>query len=163
MSSLTSNGFVIISSPPTSSARVLSSYELLAVTKMKGISFERIEDILKFLGTIDEYKKAKQMGMGPTMFSGKPENRCGNIYVGMTGGTEPAVKLFGSMAQAGIGTIISMHLAEDSRKEAEAASMNIIVTGHMSSDSIGMNFILDDIEKQGVEIIPCSGLIRVSR
>ena len=131
--------------------------------KIEAESFERVEDVLKFLGTIEEYKKAKQMGMAPTMFSGKPENRCGNILVEMTGGTEPPAKLFPVMAQVGIGTVISMHVAEDSKKEAEAAHMNIIVTGHMSSDSIGMNLILDDMEKQGVEIVPCSGLIRVSR
>jgi len=33
----------------------------------------------------------------------------------------------------------------------------------MSSDSIGMNLLLDDLEKQGIEIVPCSGFIRVSR
>jgi putative NIF3 family GTP cyclohydrolase 1 type 2 len=131
--------------------------------KIEADRFERVEDVMKFLGTIEEYKKAKELGMGPKLFSGRMENRCGNIYIGMTGGTEPPAKLYGSMAQAGIGTIVSMHLAEDSRKEAEAASMNIIVTGHMSSDSIGMNLILDDIEKQNVEVVPCSGLIRVSR
>jgi len=81
----------------------------------------------------------------------------------MTGGTEPAPKLYEKIAQAGIGTIVDMHLAEESKKEAEAANMNIIVTGHMSSDSLGMNLILDEFEKQGVEIVPCSGLIRVSR
>lgn len=131
--------------------------------KIEAEHFERVEDVMKFLGTIQEYKKAKEMGAGPTLFSGKTENRCGNIYVGMTGGTEPAAKLFGSMAEAGIGTIMSMHVAEDSKKEADAAHMNIVVTGHMSSDSIGMNFIVDDIEKQGVEIVPCSGFIRVAR
>ena len=101
--------------------------------------------------------------MGPVIFSGKSENRCGTIYVGMTGGTEPAPKLYEKMAQAGIGTIVDMHISEDRKKEAEAANMNIVVTGHMSSDSVGMNLILDDIEKKGVEIVPCSGLIRVSR
>ena len=33
----------------------------------------------------------------------------------------------------------------------------------MSSDSIGMNLFLDELEKKGIEIIPVSGLIRVSR
>jgi len=33
----------------------------------------------------------------------------------------------------------------------------------MSSDSIGMNLFLDELEKKGIEIIPCSGMIRVSR
>ena len=137
--------------------------EMFLRKKIEAESFERVEDVMKFLGTIEEYKKAKEMGAGPTLFSGKTDNRCGKIYIGMTGGTEPATKLFGSMAQAGIGTIVSMHVSEDSKKEAEAAHMNIVVTGHMSSDSIGMNLILDDIAKQGVEIVPCSGFIRVRR
>lgn len=138
--------------------------EMFLREKIEADHFERVEDLMKFLGTIKEYKKAKEMGAGPTLFSGKMDNRCGKIYVGMTGGTEPAAKLFGSMAQAGIGTILSMHVAEDSKKEADSAYMNIVVTGHMSSDSLGMNLVfLDDIEKQGIEIVPCSGLIRVSR
>jgi len=33
----------------------------------------------------------------------------------------------------------------------------------MSSDSLGMNLFLDKLEKKGIEIIPCSGLIRVKR
>jgi hypothetical protein len=131
--------------------------------KIEAQPFERVEDVLEFLDTIDEYKQAKLVGMAPVLFSGRPENRCGKIFVGMTGGTEPSAKLYGAMGQAGIGTIVEMHLAEDSKKEADAASMNILVTGHMSSDSIGMNLILDDVEKQGVEIVPCSGFIRVSR
>jgi hypothetical protein len=38
-----------------------------------------------------------------------------------------------------------------------------VVAGHMSSDSIGMNLILDKFEAKGVEIVAASGLIRVSR
>jgi len=33
----------------------------------------------------------------------------------------------------------------------------------MSSDSLGVNLFLDELEKRGIEIIPCSGFIRVSR
>lgn len=124
---------------------------------------ERIEDLLQLLRTIEEYKRATEMGAGPVIFSGSAENRCGTIYVGMTGGTEPPPKLYEKMAQAGIGTIVDMHLSEESKKEAESANMNIIVTGHMPSDSIGMNLIGDELEKQGVEVVPCSGFIRVSR
>src|SRR3989344_3620602 len=131
--------------------------------KIEAENLERLEDLMRFFRGIEEYKKAIEMGMGPVIFSGKLENRCGTIYVGMTGGTEPAPKLYEKMAQAGIGTIVDMHISEDSKKEAEAANMSIVVTGHMSSDSVGMNLILDDIEKKGVEIVPCSGLIRVSR
>jgi intracellular sulfur oxidation DsrE/DsrF family protein len=56
-----------------------------------------------------------------------------------------------------------MHQSERHRKEAEKAHINVVVAGHMSSDSIGMNLFLDELEKRGIEVIPCSGLIRYSR
>ena len=56
-----------------------------------------------------------------------------------------------------------MHFSEEHRKEAEKNYINLLVASHMASDSIGMNIILDEIEKSGVEIIPFSGLIRVRR
>jgi hypothetical protein len=36
-----------------------------------------------------------------------------------------------------------------------------VITGHMPSDSIGMNRILEEIERRGVEVIAGSGVIRV--
>jgi hypothetical protein len=39
----------------------------------------------------------------------------------------------------------------------------VVIAGHISSDSLGVNLFLDELEKRGIEIIPCSGLIRVSR
>jgi len=67
------------------------------------------------------------------------------------------------MAQAGIGTVVGMHISEEHRKEAETANINVVIAGHMSSDSLGMNLFLDKLQEQGIEIIPFSGLIRVSR
>jgi hypothetical protein len=48
------------------------------------------------------------------------------------------------MAQAGIGTVIGMHMSEEHKKEAEAANINVVIAGHISSDSIGMNLFLDE-------------------
>ncbi|KKR97364.1 MAG: hypothetical protein UU49_C0033G0007, partial [Candidatus Magasanikbacteria bacterium GW2011_GWC2_41_17] len=47
--------------------------------------------------------------------------------------------------------------------EAKGAFLNIIIAGHIASDSLGLNLFLDELEKKGIKIIPCSGLIRVSR
>jgi hypothetical protein len=33
----------------------------------------------------------------------------------------------------------------------------------MAADSIGANLFLDEIEKKGVRVVSCSGLIRVRR
>ncbi|MFC1789465.1 NGG1p interacting factor NIF3 [Patescibacteria group bacterium] len=125
---------------------------------------ERIEDLIDLLKEIEEYKEAIKLGAGPKVFVGSSENRCGKIAVTeVTGGTEGSVKLYEKMAQAGIGTIIGMHISEEHKKEAENANMNVVIAGHMSSDSLGLNLILDELEKKGIEIIPCSGLLRISR
>jgi hypothetical protein len=56
-----------------------------------------------------------------------------------------------------------MHISEKHRKKAQKAHINVVIAGHMASDSLGMNLFLDELEKKGIEIIPCSGLIRVKR
>jgi len=124
----------------------------------------RLEDLLGFLKEIPEYKEAAKIGAGPKIFVGSPERRCGKIAITeITGGTEGSPRLYEKMAQAGIGTIIGMHISEEHKKEAEAANINVVIAGHISSDSLGVNLFLDELEKQGIQIVPCSGLIRVSR
>lgn len=125
---------------------------------------ERIRDLMELLKQIPEYQKAIEIGAGPKIFSGSPENHCGKIALTeITGGTEGSAKLYEKMAIAGIGTIVGMHLSEDRKKEAEKANLNVVIAGHMSSDSLGVNLFLDELEKRGIEIVSCSGLIRVSR
>jgi len=132
---------------------------------------QTIEELIKLLKEIPEYKKAIKIGAGPKIFVGSPENRCGKIALTeITGGTEGSPKLYEKMAQAGIGTIVGMHISEEHKKEAEAAHLNVVIAGHISSDSLGMNIFLDELERQarlpdgqGIEIIPCSGLTRISR
>jgi len=125
---------------------------------------EYLDDIIKIIESIPEYKEAIKIGAGPSLFVGSPDNRCGKIALTeITGGTEGSEKMYEKMAQAGIGTIIGMHMSERNKKEAEANNINVVIAGHISSDSLGMNLFLDELEKQGIEVIPCSGLIRVKR
>ncbi|MBU3934397.1 Nif3-like dinuclear metal center hexameric protein [Patescibacteria group bacterium] len=132
--------------------------------KIENKNPQRIEDLIRLLKEIPEYKEAMKIGVGPKVFVGSVENRCGKIAVTeITGGTEGSPKIYEKMAQAGIGTVVGMHISEDHKKEAETANVNIVIAGHMSSDSLGVNLFLDELEKKGIEIIPCSGLIRVKR
>jgi len=132
--------------------------------KIKKDKPEYVGDILKSLLEIPEYAEAAKRGSGPVLFTGTPDNRAGKIVLTeITGGTEGSVKIYEKMAQAGVGTIIGMHQSEEHRKEAEKYHINIVIAGHISSDSIGMNLFLDELEKKGIEIVPCSGLTRYSR
>ena len=125
---------------------------------------ETVGDVIKSLLEIPEYKEGALRGAGPRLFTGSKENSVGKIaFSEITGGTSGSAKMYEKLAQAGVGTIISMHQSEEYRKEAQAAHINVVIAGHISSDSIGMNLFLDELEKKGIEIVPCSGLIRVSR
>lgn len=125
---------------------------------------ERVGDIINELKEIPEYKEAMKIGVGPKIFVGGADHRCGKIALSeITGGTEGSPKLYEKIAQAGIGTVIGMHISEDHKKEAEAAHINIVIAGHMSSDSLGMNLLMDELQKQGIEIVACSGFTRFSR
>jgi putative NIF3 family GTP cyclohydrolase 1 type 2 len=132
--------------------------------KIEGKNFERVKDLLKEIESISEYQTAKHQKQGPALFAGKKDNYCGKIALTeITGGTEGSPKVYEWLAKAGIGTIIAMHVSEVHREQAEKNFLNILVAGHMSSDSLGVNLFLDELEKQGIEIIPCSGLIRDSK
>jgi hypothetical protein len=81
---------------------------------------EFVEDLLALLKEIPEYGEAAKLNAGPVLFSGFPDNYCGRIAVTeFTGGTEGSEDIYEKMAQAGIGTIVGMHLSEKHRKEAE--------------------------------------------
>ena len=56
-----------------------------------------------------------------------------------------------------------MHMGAELRDEADKHNMHVVIAGHMSSDSLGINLFLDELERKGVETIPTSGLIRVHR
>ena len=140
----------------------------LAAKKLKDLvdekKLERVGDLIDLLKEIPEYKEAMKIGVGPKIFVGDPERRCGKIALTeITGGTEGSPKLYEKMAQAGIGTIVGMHISEEHKKEAETANINVVIAGHISSDSLGVNLFLDELEKKGIEIVPCSGLIRIKR
>lgn len=132
--------------------------------KIKKAKPERVGDVLKLLKSIPEYQKALELNAGPTIFAGSKERRCGKIALTeVTGGTSGHKKIYERLSLVGVGTIVGMHMSEEYKEEAEKNHINVIIAGHMASDSLGMNLFLDELEKRGIEIIPCSGLIRVSR
>jgi len=125
---------------------------------------ECVGDILDAFMEIPEYQEATRLGVPPCLFAGSKENRTGRIAITeITGGTEGSPEMYQHIAAAGIGTVIAMHQSEKHREAAEKAHINVVVAGHMSSDSIGMNLFLDELEKKGIEVVPISGLTRHSR
>lgn len=126
-------------------------------------AIDTVGDVYDALMEIPEYQASTRQKAGPIIAVGSEKNRAGKIVVGFTGGTEGAKELYEHLARAGVGTLVDMHVDEERRKEIDKYHMNLIITGHMASDSIGANLFFDAVEKKGVEVIPCSGLVRVKR
>ena len=122
-----------------------------------------VDELLDVLKSIPEYREAVLQGTGPVIFEGNAKRRTGKIIVEMTGGTSGPVDSIGKLAAAGVGTIVGMHMGEDHRKRAKEEKVNVVIAGHTSSDSLGMNIILDEYERRGVDVIACSGFTRIAR
>ena len=125
--------------------------------------FDTLSEILEYINEIPEYIESTKGKAGPSIASGTEKSRVGKVVVSFTGGTNPSKELYMEMAKAGIGTLVEMHIPEDALQELRKAHINAIDVGHMAADSIGANIFLDEVEKRGVKVIPCSGLIRVKR
>ncbi len=131
--------------------------------KLDGEKPRTLGDLLKLLKAIPEYAEAMKYKAGPEIMLGNESRRAGKILVDMTGGTGGSDQAFENLTRAGVSTIVGMHINDKNRKKAEENHVNVVIAGHIASDSLGMNLLLDGIEKKGVEVIPCSGMIRNSR
>lgn len=125
---------------------------------------KRVENIVDILNEIPEYKSAAQDSLGPRIIMGNPKRPVGKIFMEMTGGTEGSKDVYDKMYRAGIRTLVSMHLSEEHFKKVRDANLNVVIAGHISSDTLGLNLILDRIEKEEkLETVNCSGFRRFRR
>ncbi|MCL5432931.1 MAG: NGG1p interacting factor NIF3 [Patescibacteria group bacterium] len=125
---------------------------------------ETVGDVVDAIEEIPEFSEAKEKKAGPMITAGSRKNRAGRVVVsGFTGGTGGSKLIYEKLAHAGVGTVIEMHMNEAHFEEAKKHHLNVIISGHMASDSLGINIFFDELEKRGIKIIPCSGFIRVNR
>ncbi|MFH0855221.1 MAG: NGG1p interacting factor NIF3 [Candidatus Omnitrophota bacterium] len=123
-----------------------------------------VKDIVRILLEVPEYRQAEMNECGPRIILGSPNRPAGKIFFEMTGGTEGPKEAFAQLYKAGVRTLISMHLSEEHLKKAKEASLSVVIAGHISSDVLGLNLLLDRIEKEErLEVIGCSGFKRVRR
>lgn len=124
-----------------------------------------LSNILDMLLEIPEYRQAaRDKVAGPRILLGSPLKKAGKILFEMTGGTEGPKEVFDKLYKAGVRTLVSMHLSEEHLKKAREVNLSVVIAGHISSDTLGLNLLLDRIErKEKLDIIGCSGFRRVRR
>ena len=137
--------------------------EEFMVNLIKDSNPRTLKDIIDVLFTLPEVRQAAKCNSPPIILVGNADDECGQTMVKMNGGTSFSKETYEALAEAGVKTVVAMHYPEDHVEAAQKAGINLIISGHMASDSVGVNLICDIWEKEGIEILACSGFTRVSR
>lgn len=98
----------------------------------------------------------------PETWIGEPSRKLGRWVVAMAGGTNGGYPVFREYYKAGVDTVLAMHIAEEdlAKLRGEAPpDANLLVTGHMATDSIGINRVIAGLEDQGIEVTRTSGVL----
>lgn len=94
---------------------------------------------------------------------GRPENRIGRVIVSHGAGTNGGYPVAMAYFEHGVDTLIYIHCSPaDSkrlREEFATSGKNLIVTGHIASDSLGINPFIAELEERGLKIQRISGVI----
>jgi len=124
-----------------------------------------VGDVIEALLGESEYEESAKRGIAPMTFVGSKNSKAGKVVItGFTGGTSGSEEVYESMKHAGIGTEVAMHMKPEARKQAEKHHINVVVAGHIASDSLGMNLLCDAFQKAGVkEIVSLGGFTRFKR
>lgn len=118
-----------------------------------------LQDFMDKFMTIREFSEAPKEQQ-PQIWVGGSDSYAGKFIVEFSGGVEPELDEYKALIDAGVGTFICMHMKNSICKALkEDNRCNVIVTGHMPSDSIGLNQILDAWEGHGLEITRIGGIV----
>ena len=93
---------------------------------------------------------------------GREENRIGRVVVSHAAGTNGGYSVAKAYFDHGVDTVIYIHCrSQDSKRlrEAYGDSKNLIVTGHIASDSLGINPFLAALSERGLEVEAISGIL----
>jgi hypothetical protein len=122
---------------------------------------DRRATVADVLTLLQEFPELRAAATEPKVRLGAPEHFAGRIAVAMGGYTSGGVDVLRAYFDAGIGTVLMMHFPDADLREAREQRLagNLVVTGHMATDSIGINYFLDELERLNLKIVRAGGLV----
>lgn len=121
-----------------------------------------VATLIERYATLPEIEAAKE---GVHLVCGRPDASLGRTVVihaaGVNGGYPVADALF----ESGVHTVVYIHLFSEEQRDrlAKENKGNLIVTGHYGSDSLGINPLVDELERRGLEVACCNRMVRIAR
>lgn len=121
----------------------------------------RVRDVVAALRTIPELAHdANEFIIVP----GGDDQPAGRVAVMHAGGTNGGASVATALFERGVGTVVYIHLSGDDAKRLEDRAREgkpgrIVVTGHLASDAIGMNILLEHFQRtRAVSFVRHGGL-----
>jgi len=93
---------------------------------------------------------------------GRAENELGRVVVSHAAGTNGGYAVAKAYFEHGIDTVVYIHCRPDDARRLRdefGESKNLVVTGHIASDSLGINPYIDALREMDLEVTPISGII----
>ena len=118
--------------------------------------------LIERYASLPEIEAAKE---GVHLVCGRPDARIGKTVVihaaGVNGGYPVADALF----ESGVDTVVYIHLFSEEQRErlAKENKGNLLLTGHYGSDSVGINPLVDELERRGIKVVCCNKMVRIAR
>ncbi|HEX7101258.1 MAG TPA: Nif3-like dinuclear metal center hexameric protein, partial [Nitrolancea sp.] len=115
-----------------------------------------VQDAIDALLTLPEFANAPTRIMVPVGAVDRPLGRVAVVHgAGTNGGYTVARTYF----EHGVDSVLYIHVAPEEAQRLRADTRgNLIVSGHISSDMVGINQFVAKLEERGVEIVRMSGL-----
>ena len=109
-----------------------------------------VQDVVNSLDKLPEFKNAMTK---IKIRLGNAGNLAGKVVVSHGAGTNGGYEVAKAYFKHGIGTVVYIHvgMGDLERLRAEGKG-NLIVTGHIASDSVGINPFIKELEKKGITV-----------
>ena len=115
-----------------------------------------VKDVVSKIGRFPEYRKAVSK---IEVRLGSPKSKAGKIAISHAAYTNGGYEIAKTYFQNGVDTLSYIHIAEsDLTRLTNEPSVNLIVLGHIASDWLGINRLLRELEKKGIEPITTTDL-----
>ncbi|RIK40222.1 MAG: hypothetical protein DCC58_14205 [Chloroflexi bacterium] len=115
-----------------------------------------VQDAVDGLLTLPEFQRAFTQISVPV---GSPDRPLGKLAVVHGAGTNGGADVASAYFEAGVDSVLYIHCAgEEVSKLRQRGRGNLIVSGHIASDLVGINPYVAAIEARGVAVIRMSGL-----
>ncbi len=109
-----------------------------------------VQDVISALKELPEFKNAVTE---IKIRLGKAENPAGKVVVSHGAGTNGGYEIAKTYFKYGVGTVVYIHIRPRDLEKLKAEKRgNLIVTGHIASDSVGINPIIHELEKRNVSV-----------